>query len=68
MIFPGAGSTPGWDYDYVQAVGTESIAGYGKNWTDFWSNTDDMPELKIKAVKTFNCLNLYFWCCNWHNY
>jgi hypothetical protein len=46
MIFPGAGSTPGWDYDYVQAVGTETIAGYGKNWTDFWSNTDDMPELK----------------------
>ena len=46
MIFPGAGSTPGWDYDYVQAVGTETIAGYGKNWTDFWSNTDEMPELK----------------------
>ena len=46
MIWPTMGVTPGWDYDYVQAVGTETIAGYGKNWTDFWSNTDDMPELK----------------------
>tara|TARA_Y100001980_G_C14477350_1_gene256445 strand:- start:94 stop:846 length:753 start_codon:yes stop_codon:yes gene_type:complete len=47
MIFPGAGTSSDWDYDYVQLVTTSSIADYGKNWTNFWSEkAGDMPELQ----------------------
>ena len=45
MIFPGAGTSSNWDYDYVQLVTTTSIADYGKNWTNFWSDkAGEMPE------------------------
>ena len=45
MIFPGAGTSSNWDYDYVQLVTTSSIADYGKNWTNFWSDkAGEMPE------------------------
>ncbi|GIR73806.1 MAG: hypothetical protein CM15mP76_05330 [Prochlorococcus sp.] len=30
MIWPTMGITPGWDYDYVQAVYTSSITDWGK--------------------------------------
>ena len=36
MIFPGTGTSSSWDYDFVQAVSTETIADYGKNWTNFF--------------------------------
>jgi hypothetical protein len=44
MIWPTMGITPGWDYDYVQAVFTSTITDYGKNWSSFWSAAEDMPE------------------------
>ena len=44
MIWPTMGITPGWDYDYVQAVFTSTIADYGKNWSSFWNIAEDMPE------------------------
>ena len=44
MIWPTMGITPGWDYDYVQAVFTSTITDYGKNWSSFWSVAEDMPE------------------------
>ncbi len=37
MIFPGAGTSSDWDYDYVQLVTTSTISDYGKNWTNFLS-------------------------------
>ena len=47
LIWPTMGITPGWDYDYVQAVFTSSITDYGKNWTNFWSGKQrEMPEWK----------------------
>ena len=47
LIWPTMGITPGWDYDYVQAVFTSSITDYGKNWTNFWSGkAQEMPEWK----------------------
>ena len=47
MIFPGAGTSSDWDYDYVQLVTTSTISDYGKNWTNFWSEkAGEMPELK----------------------
>ena len=47
MIFPGAGTSSDWDYDYVQLVTTSTIADYGKNWTNFWNSAGEMPELKL---------------------
>lgn len=44
MIWPTMGITPGWDYDYVQAVFTSTMTDYGKNWTNFWSGAEEMPE------------------------
>ena len=44
MIWPTMGVTPGWDYDYVQAVYTSTISDYGKNWTNFWGSAEEMPE------------------------
>jgi|TARA_B100001093_G_scaffold74768_1_gene65530 hypothetical protein len=44
MIWPSMGITPGWDYDYVQAVFTSSVTDYGKNWSNFWSTAEEMPE------------------------
>ena len=35
LIWPGAGTRSEWDYDFVQAVFTSTIADYGKNWTNF---------------------------------
>ena len=46
MIWPTMGVTPGWDYDYVQAVYTSTISDYGKNWTNFWGSNQEMPELE----------------------
>jgi hypothetical protein len=46
MIFPGTGTSSSWDYDFVQAVSTETIADYGKNWTNFWNSAEEMPELQ----------------------
>ena len=40
MIFPGAGTSSDWDYDYVQLVTTSTIADYGKNWPNFWSDQE----------------------------
>ena len=57
MIFPNMGVPSTWDYDYVQAVSTETIADYGKNWTNFWSNADDMPELKALNDLGGSCEN-----------
>ena len=48
MIFPGAGTSSDWDYDYVQLVTTSTISDYGKNWTNFWSEkAGEMPDLKL---------------------
>ena len=57
MIFPNMGVPSTWDYDFVQAVSTETITDYGKNWTNFWSNTDDMPELKALNDLGGSCEN-----------
>ena len=57
MIFPNMGVPSTWDYDFVQAVSTETIADYGKNWTNFWSNADDMPELKALNDLGGSCEN-----------
>jgi len=46
MIWPSMGVTPGWDYDYVQAVYTSTISDYGKNWTNFWESNQEIPELE----------------------
>ena len=57
MIFPTSGVPSNWDYDFVQLVSTETIADYGKNWSNFWSNTDDMPELKALNDLGGSCEN-----------
>ena len=55
MIFPGAGTSSNWDYDYVQLVTTSTITDYGKNWTNFWSEkAGEMPELE--ALQALGCL------------
>ena len=59
MIFPSSGVPSTWDYDFVQAVTTSTIADYGKNWSDFWSqaNNDTMPELKALRDLGGSCDN-----------
>ena len=59
MIFPQSGVPSTWDYDFVQLVTTETIADYGKNWTNFWSNAnaESMPELKALNDLGGSCEN-----------
>ena len=59
MIFPQSGVPSTWDYDFVQLVSTETIADYGKNWTNFWSNAsaESMPELKALNDLGGSCEN-----------
>ena len=57
MIWPTMGITPGWDYDYVQAVYTSSITDYGKNWTNFWGADNDIPEYDALAALGGVCEN-----------
>ena len=59
MIFPTSGVPSTWDYDFVQLVTTETIADYGKNWTNFWSeaNAETMPELKALQELGGSCEN-----------
>jgi len=57
MIWPTMGITPGWDYDYVQAVYTSSITDWGKNWTNFWGADNDIPEYDAMAAMGGVCEN-----------
>ena len=57
MIWPQTGVEPGWDFDFVQAVFTTSIGAYGKNWTNFWEKSEDMPELEALAALGGSCTN-----------
>ena len=57
MIFPNTGVPSTWDYDFVQAVTTETIADYGKNWTNFWTNAEEMPELEALTELGGSCEN-----------
>ena len=59
MIFPQSGVPSAWDYDFVQLVTTETIADYGKNWTNFWSEAtaESMPELKALTDLGGSCEN-----------
>ena len=59
MIFPTSGVPSTWDHDFVQLVMTDSIADYGKNWTDFWSDAtaESMPELKALSDLGGSCEN-----------
>ena len=57
MIFPGTGTSSSWDYDFVQAVSTETIADYGKNWTNFWNSAEEMPELQALTGLGGSCEN-----------
>lgn len=57
LIWPGAGTRSEWDYDFVQAVFTSTIADYGKNWTNFWQNSEDMPELQALQELGGSCAN-----------
>ena len=57
MIWPQTGVEPGWDFDFVQAVFTTSIGAYGKNWTNFWDKSEDMPELEALAALGGSCTN-----------
>ena len=59
MIFPQSGVPSTWDYDFVQLVTTETIADYGKNWTNFWSEAtaESMPELKALTDLGGSCEN-----------
>ena len=57
MIFPNTGVPSTWDYDFVQAVSTETIADYGKNWTNFWTNSEEMPELEALTELGGSCEN-----------
>ena len=51
------GVTPGWDYDYVQAIYTSSITDYGKNWTNFWDADNEMPEYEAMVAMGGECEN-----------
>lgn len=57
MIWPSMGVTPGWDYDYVQAVFTSTITDYGKNWSSFWSAAEEMPEYEALEALGGSCEN-----------
>jgi hypothetical protein len=57
MIWPTMGITPGWDYDFVQAVFTSTIADYGKNWTNFWGSSEELPEYKALEALGGSCEN-----------
>ena len=59
MILPTSGVPSTWDYDFVQLVTTETIADYGKNWTNFWSQAtgESMPELKALQDLGGSCEN-----------
>jgi hypothetical protein len=57
MIWPQTGVEPGWDFDFVQAVFTTSIGAYGKNWTNFWEKSEEMPELEALAALGGSCTN-----------
>ena len=57
LIWPGAGTRSEWDYDFVQAVFTSTIADYGKNWVNFWENSEDMPELQALQALGGSCAN-----------
>ena len=57
MIWPTMGVTPGWDYDYVQAVYTSTISDYGKNWTNFWGSAEEMPEFEALEALGGVCEN-----------
>ena len=57
LIWPGAGTRSEWDYDFVQAVYTSTIADYGKNWVNFWENSEDMPELQALQALGGSCAN-----------
>ena len=57
MIWPTMGITPGWDYDYVQAVYTSSITDWGKNWTNFWGADNDIPEYDAMTAMGGVCEN-----------
>ena len=57
MIWPQTGVEPGWDFDFVQAVFTTTIGAYGKNWTNFWEKSEDMPELEALAALGGSCTN-----------
>ena len=57
MIWPSMGVTPGWDYDYVQAVFTSTITYYGKNWSSFWSAAEEMPEYEALEALGGSCEN-----------
>lgn len=57
MIWPSMGITPGWDYDYVQAVFTSTISDYGKNWSNFWGSAEEMPEYEALEALGGVCEN-----------
>jgi len=59
MILPQSGVPSTWDYDFVQLVSTDTIADYGKNWTNFWSEAtaESMPELKALTDLGGSCEN-----------